>query len=301
MSISKVNAEGDFLKRDDKFKIIVSLFSLYFIWGSTYLAIKIALEGYPPFMMAGLRFIFTGCGLYFFLRTKGAEPPKSSEWAGASVVGALLLFGGNGGVVYAEQTVSSGLAALGVAAVPLWTVLFAGLWKRWPGRLEWTGILTGFIGVALLNLEGDLRASPAGAAALVIATVCWALGSAWSRHLPMPRGLLSGAVQMISGGILMLAASLFCKERLESLPPPHSTAALVYLMIFGSLVAFSAYVFLLKKVRPALATSYAYVNPVIAVLLGVCFAGEKMTGVAVSAMIIIIGGVVLVGLGQKNK
>ncbi|MEW6585194.1 MAG: drug/metabolite exporter YedA [Nitrospirota bacterium] len=289
------------LRQDGKFKILIALFSLYFIWGSTYLAIKIALEGFPPFMMAGIRFILTGCGLYFFLRARGTPAPRLSEWTGGSIVGGLLLLGGNGGVVYAEQTVSSGLAALGVAAVPLWTVLFAGIWKRWPGRLEWAGIFTGFAGVALLNLDGELRASPAGAVALVIATLCWAFGSAWSRHLPMPQGFLSGAVQMISGGVFLLIASLFCSERIEALPSLRSTGALVYLMVFGSLVAFSAYVFLLKNVRPALATSYAYMNPVIAVLLGAWLAGERMTGIGIGAMAIIISGVVLVGLGQRNK
>jgi drug/metabolite transporter (DMT)-like permease len=289
------------LKQNGKFKILIALFSLYFIWGSTYLAIKIALEGFPPFMMAGIRFILTGCGLYFFLRARGTPAPRRSEWTGGSIVGGLLLLGGNGGVVYAEQTVSSGLAALGVAAVPLWTVLFAGIWKRWPGRLEWAGIFTGFAGVVLLNLDSELRTSPAGAVALVIATVCWAFGSAWSRHLPMPQGLLSGAVQMISGGIFLLTASLLCSERIEALPSLRSTGALIYLMVFGSLVAFSAYVFLLKKVRPALATSYAYMNPVIAVLLGAWLAGEKMTGIGIGAMAIIISGVVLVGLGQSNK
>jgi drug/metabolite transporter (DMT)-like permease len=216
------------------------------------------------------------------------------------VVGGLLLLGGNGGVVYAEQYVSSGLAALGVAAVPLWTVLFSGIWKRWPNRLEWAGISVGFAGVGLLNLEGGMRASPEGTMALLAASVCWAFGSAWSRQLSMPKGLMSAAVQMLSGGMLLLTASILSGESIKVMPGSKALGALLYLMLFGSLVAFSAYVYLLEKVRPALATSYAYVNPAVAVTLGILFAGEKITGTGIAAMAIISAGVVLVALGQKS-
>jgi len=215
-------------------------------------------------------------------------------------VGGLLLLGGNGGVVFAEQWVASGLTALALATTPLWTVLFAGIWKRWPTRLEWAGLALGFIGVALLNLEGNLRASPAGAVALIIASLCWALGSAWSRHLPLPSGLMAGAVEMISGGALLLIASFFTGETIETVPTLRSLGALVYLGIFGSLVGFSAYTYLLTRVRPALATSNAYVNPVIAVALGVWLAGERIGGIGMIAMLIILTGVVLVALGQRR-
>jgi drug/metabolite transporter (DMT)-like permease len=286
-------------KKNGKGKILLALLSVYFIWGSTYLAIRLALEGFPPFMMAGIRFILTGGGTYFLLRMKGNPVPTRHEWIGGSLVGGLLLLGGNGGVVYAEQWVSSGLAALGVAAVPLWTVLFSGIWKRWPNRLEWAGIVIGFTGVAFLNLESEMRTSPAGAIALLVAAVCWAFGSAWSRHLSMPKGLMSAAVQMLSGGMLLLAASFLRGEQIKVLPGIRAVGALLYLMLFGSLVAFSAYVYLLRKVRPALATSYAYVNPVVAVALGILFAGEKITGIGVAAMVIISAGVIIVALGQR--
>jgi len=286
-------------KKEEKSRILLALLSLYFIWGSTYLAIRLALEGFPPFMMAGIRFILTGGGIYFFLRMKDTPIPGRNEWIGGSLVGGLLLLGGNGGVVYAEQWVSSGLAALGVASVPLWTVLFSGIWKRWPNRLEWAGIAIGFAGVGFLNLESQMRASPAGAVALLAASVCWAFGSAWSRHLSMPKGLMSVAVQMMSGGVLLLAASFLCGEQIKALPGIKAVGALLYLMLFGSLIAFSAYVYLLRKVRPALATSYAYVNPAVAVALGILFAGEKITVTGVTAMVIISAGVILVALGQK--
>jgi drug/metabolite transporter (DMT)-like permease len=287
--------------KDKKTRIILSLFALYFIWGSTYLAIRIALEGFPPFIMAGTRFLLTGGGMYLFLRLRAIPSPDRPEWTGGTLVGALLLLGGNGGVVYAEQWVSSGLAALGVASVPLWTVLFAGIWKRWPNRLELTGIAVGIAGVVFLNMEGELRASPAGAMALLAASACWAFGSAWSRHLTMPKGFMSVAVQMISGGILLIVASLISGESVSSVPSLRATSALIYLMLFGSLIAFSAYIYLLKNVRPALATSYAYVNPVIAVILGVAFAGEKITSGGLASMTIIISGVILVALGQKKS
>jgi drug/metabolite transporter (DMT)-like permease len=289
------------LKKNGKGKILFALISVYFIWGSTYLAIRWALQGFPPFMMAGIRFILTGGGTYFILRKRGYSIPNRNEWIGGSLVGALLLLGGNGGVVYAEQWVSSGLAALGVAAVPLWTVLFSGIWKRWPNRSEWAGIAIGFAGVAFLNLQGEMKASPVGAIALLVASVCWAFGSAWSRNLSMPKGLMSVAVQMMSGGVLLLVVSLICGEQIRVLPGIKAIIALLYLMLFGSLIAFTAYVYLLRKVRPALATSYAYVNPAVAVTLGVLAAGEKITALGFTAMVIICSGVIIVALGQGRR
>ena len=285
---------------DSRAKLLIALLSVYFIWGSTYLAIRIALEGFPPFMMAGVRFLIAGGGLYLFLRAKGVPNPDRSQWKGASLVGGLLLVGGNGGVVYAEQSVASGLAALGVATVPLWMVLFAGIWKSQPTRLEWAGLLLGFTGIVLLNFEGELRASPVGATALVIAAICWAFGSAWSRHLSLPSGLMASAAEMIAGGMLLLAISVITGERIDRFPAWHAIGALLYLIVFGSLIGFSAYTYLLSKARPALATSYAYVNPVIAVGLGVMFAGERITVIGITAMLIIITAIGMVILGQKR-
>ncbi|MCL4536610.1 MAG: drug/metabolite exporter YedA [Nitrospirae bacterium] len=295
-----MNKVSNLKDKDTRVKVLIALLSVYFIWGSTYLAIRIALEGFPPFMMAGLRFLVTGGGLYLFLRIRGTTVPGYTQWIGASLVGGFLLLGGNGGVVFAEQWVASGLAALGVATVPLWTVLFSGIWKRWPTRFEWAGLLLGFAGIILLNFEGDLRASPAGAIALIIAAICWAFGSAWSRHLSLPSGLMASAVEMIAGGVLLLAASFLTGEKMNGFPAWHSVGALFYLMIFGSLIGFSAYTYLLSKARPALATSYAYVNPVIAVGLGVILAGERIATVGITAMLIIIAGVVMVMFGQKK-
>ena len=285
----------------DRIGIAVALFSLYIIWGTTYLAMKIGLEGFPPFMLSGIRFLVASCILYPFLRIRGAEAPTRSQWIGATLIGVLLLMGGNGGVIFAEQWVASGLASLGIAAVPLWAALFSGLFGRWPTRTEWLGLGLGFLGVIFLNLENGLSASLIGGIALLIAPMSWAFGSIWSQHLPLPKGLMASAAQMLSGGVLLILLSLIVGERITTLPGPRPFLALAFLIIFGSLIAFTAYGYLLRKVRPALATSYAYVNPVVAVGLGIGFAGEKITLLGILAMLTILSGVGLVSLKRQQK
>ncbi len=280
--------------------IVFSLFSLYLIWGSTYLGMRISLEGFPPFLLSGIRFLIAGGILYAVLRLRGVPSPGRKEWAAAIVLGALLLVGGNGGVVFAEQWVASGLAALGIAAVPLWAALFFGLWGRWPRRLEWLGLGLGFAGVVLLNLENGLRAAPIGAIALLIAPMCWAFGSALSQHLPQPKGLMGSAAQMLAGGVILIPLSLVLREGMPHVHTIRPILAMAFLILFGSLVAFSAYGYLLRNARPALATSYAYVNPMVAVALGVGFAGEHITLVGLLAMLIILSGVGLVSLGRQR-
>jgi len=280
--------------------IIAALLSLYVIWGSTYLAIRIALEGFPPFLMAGLRYTVAGAGLYLFLRMRGAPHPKRNEWKGACIVGGLLLLGGNGGVALAEQWVTSGIAALVIATTPLWTVLFSGIRGHRPARAEWAGIVLGLAGVGILNMGGELKAHPAGAVALLTAAILWALGSALSNRLSLQPGMMAVASQMIAGGAMLLCAGLLTGERLEALPGLRAAGAFVYLIIFGSLIGFSSYVYLLSRVRPALATSYAYVNPIIAVGLGVALAGEAVTATEIIAVPVILCGVVLVILGNRK-
>ncbi len=203
--------------------------------------------------------------------------------------------------MYAEQWVGSGLAALVLATTPLWTVLFAGIWKQRPARNEWVGILFGLAGIVLLNIEGDLRAYPAGAFLLVLAAASWSFGSVLSTRLSLPSGMMASAAQMFSGGLLVLITSFVSGEQIAPHPSARSMMAMAYLTIFGSLLGYTAYTYLLKNVRPALATSYAYVNPVLAVLLGVWLAGEKITVMTVAAMPIILAGVVLVIMGQKKQ
>lgn len=259
---------------------------------------RIALGGFAPFWMAAIRFLIAGSILYLVLRLRGAPHPGRAQWIGAGIIGILLLAGGNGGVAFAEQWVASGLASLGIAAVPLWTALFAGLWGRWPNRLEWFGLGVGFIGVILLNVGNNMWASPAGAISLLLAPICWALGSAWSQHIKLPGGLMSSACEMLIGGAVLVIMSLGLREPLPT-PTLPSLLAIGFLVLFGSLIAFSAYGYLLRNVRPALATSYAYVNPMVAVGLGILLDGEHITPLGLLAMLAIIAGVCLVSLARE--
>ncbi len=280
--------------------VYTALGLLYVIWGSTYLAIAVAIEGFPPFLMAGIRFIVAGALLYPLLRLRGAPAPTAAQWRGAGIVGTLLLAGGNGGVAFAEQWVASGVAAVVIATTPIWTGLFAGVFGRWPSRVEWTGLALGLAGVVLLNTGADLRASPVGAVALILAAVCWAFGSAWSRHLSMPSGLMAVAAQLLVGGVALVLIGLAVGERLTAVPSARALWAFVYLIAAGSLVGYTAYIYLLGRVRPALATSYAYVNPVVAVALGALLAGERISVTTIVSMVVILAGVALVLLGRER-
>jgi drug/metabolite transporter (DMT)-like permease len=283
----------------DKLGIGLALLAVYLIWGSTYLGLRVALEGFPPFLMAGVRFIVAGGALYLWLRARGAPAPNRSQWAGGALLGAFLLVGGNGGVTFAEQWVTSGLAALVVATMPLWAALFAGLLGRWPGRLEWAGLALGFVGIVLLNLESDMRANPLGALILVLAAASWAFGTVWSRRLTLPMGLMASAVEMLTAGALLLLAGLLAGERITTLPNARPVLALIYLIV-AALIAFSAYNYLLRRVRPAIATSHAYVNPVVAVALGIWLAGEHISASGLLAMLLILAGVALVLLVRER-
>jgi drug/metabolite transporter (DMT)-like permease len=279
--------------------IWLALLAVYIVWGSTYLAIRFAIEDLPPFLMASIRFLVAGGLMYVFLRLRGEPNPTRKEWGAAAIVGILLLVGGNGMVSLAEQWVASGLAALAIATTPIFAALFAGLWGKWPTGREWLGLGVGFIGVILLNLEGDMRANPFGALALLFATASWALGSVWSRYLPMPKGAMGSATEMLAGGAVLLVLGLGTGEQITQMPGLRSFFALLYLIFFGSILAFTAYSYLLRRVRPSLATSYAYVNPVVALALGVGLAGEQITLFGLIAMPIILLGVAIVVLAKK--
>jgi len=287
------------IKGDVQARVIIALLAVYISWGSTYLAIRIALKDFQPFLMMGIRFLSVGIGLFLFLRVRGAAMPDRRQWVNSLLIGGLMFLGGGGGVAVAEQWIESGIASLIIATTPLWTVMFAGIWKRRPTRLEVIGLAVGLAGIAVLNYENNMRANPIGVAVLLLSAISWSFGSAWSRQLSLPMGLMSGAVLMINGGVLLLIVSLLAGENIGGTPSWESVGAILYLAVFGSLIGFSAYNYLLGKVRPALATSYAYVNPVLAVILGVLFAGERITWIGITAMFIILTSVALVILGQK--
>jgi drug/metabolite transporter (DMT)-like permease len=282
--------------------LIGAFLALYLVWGSTYLVIRIGVESWPPLLMAGVRFVIAGTLLYGFLRWRGVPAPTWSQWKAAGMIGVLLLSCGNGGVTVAEHIgVASGVAALAVATVPLFTLLFGLFWGHHNTRLEWAGIVLGLIGIGLLNLGSNLQSSPLGATLILFAAASWAFGSIWSKHLPLPQGPMASAAQMLVGGVALLIVSGLSGERMVQMPTAAGWGALAYLVFFGSILAFSAYGYLLKNVRPAAATSYAYVNPAVAVLLGIVFAGEHIGVAECLAMAVIISAVVLIGLPQWRK
>ncbi|WP_437752730.1 drug/metabolite exporter YedA [Sorangium sp. So ce1389] len=287
--------------------VLLSLVALYLVWGSTYLAVSVALETLPPFLLAGVRFVTAGALLYGVLRLRGVPRPTLRQWGAAAKVGVLLLVGGNGLVVVSQQWVSSGVAAVVVSTMPLWLALFttvraarggASTDARAPApevsRGEWVGLLVGFAGAALLHLGGDLHAEHAGALLIVLAPVAWALGSLYSRTTPLPDGPMAVAAEMLSGGAVMLGISALAGEQLAAAPSSRSLLALAYLVVFGSIVGLSAYTFLLRNTRPAIATSYAYVNPIVAIALGIALGGERASAATWAAAAIIGAGVVIV-------
>ncbi|WP_329741220.1 drug/metabolite exporter YedA [Dyella sp. A6] len=277
------------------------LLALYLIWGSTYLAIHFALQSYPPFLLAGLRFLCAGVLFYGVLRLRGAAPPSPRQWRNAAVTGVLLLGFGNGLVCFAEERVSSGIAAVAVACMPLFAALFSGLFGEWPNRREGLGLAIGFAGVVVLNLGSSLSGSRLGALALLTAAAAWAFGSVWSRHQDMPSGPMNTAAQMLCGSAALLVAGFGSGERLPAHPTLHATLAGLYLLVFGSMIAFSTYLYVLKHARPTLATSYAYVNPPVAVLFGVLFAGEHVGPIDLTGMAVILLGVVVISLARRKR
>jgi len=284
-----------------------ALISVYLIWGSTYLAIRYAVETTPPFLMAAVRFIISGGFLYVLRRAGGDPPPKALEWRSAAVIGIFLLVGGNGGVVWAEQFVPSSLAALLVATVPLWMVLMDMIRRggERPGSRVAIGILIGFGGVVLLIGSAASGAEPMnllGAAVLVLASFSWAIGSLYGKSAKLPSSQLLGtSMEMVAGGMALMLVALIVGEWGSfdiAAVSRRSVLALVYLTAIGS-AAFVAYVWLLRVAPTPLVATYAYVNPVVAVLLGYSLAQEPMTLRTLVAATLIIGSVVLVSARQQ--
>ncbi|HEY1846388.1 MAG TPA: drug/metabolite exporter YedA [Buttiauxella sp.] len=279
--------------------LIAALFALYIIWGSTYFAIAIGVKSWPPFMMAGVRFMTAGILLMSVLLLRGHRLPALRPMLNAALIGVLLLAVGNGFVTVAEhQHVPSGIAAVMVATVPLFTLCFSRLFGIPTRKLEWLGIAIGLAGIVLLNSGGNLSGNPWGALLILIGSLSWAFGSVYGSRIELPTGLMAGAVEMLAAGMMLLCAAALTGERLTAMPTPAGFFAVGYLALFGSIIAISAYMYLIRNVTPAVATSYAYVNPVVAVLLGTGFAGESLSPVEWLALGVIIFAVLLVTLGK---
>ena len=273
--------------------IVAALFALYVIWGSTYLAIRLALHSFPPFCLSAVRFLAAGLLVLFYLLLRGAPAPTARQWRHGAIVGILLPAAGTGSVVWAEKTVNSGVAALVIATVPLWAACFAGLFGKWPSRRQAVGLLVGFGGVVLLCLRGELRAAPGGAALLVLAAAVWAFGSVWSRRLDLPKGPMAPAIQMVVAGAATGVLAIATGERPVWPPGTVALLSLLHLTVLGSIVAYSAYAYLLAHTPPAVATSYGYVNPVVAMLLGAA-AGEPLGATTLVSLPVILLGLALV-------
>jgi drug/metabolite transporter (DMT)-like permease len=275
-------------------KVLLALLAVYVLWGSTYYAIRIALPEYPPFLLTAIRMFIAGSLMYAVLRWRGSPAPTAQEWRKLAVLAIFMTVLSNALVNLAEVTVSSGVVAIGVAAMPLWAGLFSALRGHHPSRGEWLGLVVGFAGVVWLNLGSEVRGATVGAIAVLVAPIAWAWGSIWSRSLKLPEPFMSSAAQMLAGSVMALAVGLAIGERMHALPTLVPTLAMLYLVLAGSILGFTAYVWLLHHVRPALATSYAYVNPPIAMLFGALLLGERFDAHGIGAMVVILAGVAII-------
>ena len=287
-----------------RWKVVSAFAIVYVIWGSTYLAIRFAIETLPPFLMASGRFLVAGALMWLWAKRRGAGRPTRRQVGAAAAVGALLLMGGNGGVVWAEQRIDSGLAALLVAMVPLWVVSIEWLLPggRRPRLALALGVAGGLAGIVLLvgpaELAGAERMDLAGAGAVVAASLLWSIGSLYAARADLPASpRLATGLEMLFGGVGLLVAGALTGEfaRLDlAAVSATSWAAVAYLVVFGSLVAFSAYVWLLRAAPPSKVATYAYVNPVVALLLGWALAGEELTARTLLAAAVILASVMLI-------
>ncbi|HKD02076.1 MAG TPA: EamA family transporter [Terriglobales bacterium] len=291
-------------------RVALGFAAIYLIWGSTYLGIRFAVETIPPFLMMALRHTLAGSVVYAWSRRRGAARPEFRHWVSAAVVGGILFLGGHGVLAWGEQRVPSGLAALMCATLPLWTVLAGTITgvEGQLGRRVWAGLLLGFAGVALLvgpdafRAGGNLNLPAVGA--VLLSALLWAVGTIWSKGLELPKSTaLSAAMQMLMGGLSLMVASAAAGEwsRFHSATVSlRSWLALLYLIVFGSIVAFTVFTWLMGVSKPSRVSTYAYVNPVVAVFLGWGLASEVIAGRTAAAAAIILMGVALVNTRQRQ-
>ena len=283
-------------------RVIFALLTVYIVWGSTYFAIHIALGSFPPFLLMGTRFLMAGALLYAWEKWRGTPNPTALQWRDAGIIGTLMLGGGMGLTAVGQQYVSSGLTAVFIACSPMVLSFCTGFFGIWPNRREWIGIVIGFAGAILLAAGGDFSAQPMGIIALLGAILCWDAGSVLSqRKFTLAPGGMGFASEMLLGGAFLVLLALAKGETFAAPITASALAAWFYLVVAGSLLAFTAYMFLLSKVSAGLAGSYAYVNPVIAVTLGFMLGGEKLGMRELVAMAIILGSVVLLTTARSPK
>jgi drug/metabolite transporter (DMT)-like permease len=292
-----------------RWKIVLAFLAVYLCWGMTYLAMRIAVRDIPPHLMSGARFLVAGLVLYLWTRRRGDPQPTAIQWRSAAMVGAFLLLGGNATVAWAEQQVPSGLAAVLIAVAPIWMVAFE--WARGgrrPGTRVTAGLILGLVGLAILvSPKGDsaTQVNPIGAVMLVLASASWAWGSVVSKSAPLPKSpFLATSMEMIGGGVLLLLTALAVGQVAHFRPTDVSANAVLawlFLVVFGSLVGFTAYIWLLGVTSIAKVGTYAYVNPIVAVFLGWAILDEPVTGRTLIAALVILVGVALVNLEWKTS
>ena len=293
-------------------RLLVAFLLVYVLWGSTYLAIRIAIGSIPPLVMGSIPFLIAGTAMWGWARLTTGATASRAEWRGSLIIGVLLLFGGNGAVIWSEQRVPSGIAALLVAVVPLWMVLLD--WLR-PGGTRpratvFVGLALGLVGLALLvgpgAFSGHGGVDPIGAGVLMLGSLSWAFGSLYSKKATRASSpILNAGIQMLGGGaalaVLSVASGELAQLHLGAITM-RSALALGYLITFGSLVGYTAYLYLLAHTTPAKASTYAYVNPVVAVFLGWAIAGEPVTALTLLAAAVILASVALISLrGGASK
>lgn len=294
----------------NKWLILIAFFCVYVFWGGTYLGMKFALVSFPPFIMAGIRHTTAGLILSTIAFIKKESFPTKKEILNAALVGALLLLGGNGLVAYAEMRVPSSIASLIIASVPLWIsgLNWIGGDKKKPSTLEFVGLFLGFTGILVLAFQGSntsMNIDVIGIALLLIASFSWSVGSLYSKRSEMPKSsFFNVSFQMLVGGTLLLIFSTLLGEYKLFNPSnitTQSILAMFYLIVFGSIIAYSAYIWLFKNVNPTLASTNAFVNPVVALILGWSLANEVLSPQAIIASILIIVAVVIITLSKRNK
>lgn len=288
--------------KDHRALIAACVAATWLIWGSTYLAIKFALVSFPPFFGMGTRFVLAGGALLLWTRARGRPLPSTVQWRNAAVIGTLLLAGGMGGTAHAELTVASGLLVAFIAVMPAMIAILNLFYGVRPTRLETAGITIGVIGVFLLTRGAAFSTSIGGLLWICFACCSWSVGSVLSqRRLPVAPGGVGFGSEMLCGGVALLLLSALTRESIHWPPTPLAFWSWVYLIVFGSLIAFNAYMILLERASAALASSYAFVNPVIALLLGVGLGGETVTLYEWWAVAVIMCGVLLLLVGRGRK
>jgi drug/metabolite transporter (DMT)-like permease len=293
-------ASAPALRRTLTIDVVAALIIVWVVWGSTYLAIKIGVQSLPPFMLTSGRFLLAGVVLLVLARLRHEVWPSAIQWRNAFIVGALMMGGGVGLTSFAEQTNSSSLTTVIVAAGSLANLLAVGLIVgEWPGRREWAGIAVALCGTLLLAFDGDIQAAPAAAAVQIAAVTCWAVGTALTRRLQLSTGAMGNASQMLAGGVVVGVVSVLWREQLPSAVPMDAVGAWLYLALIGSVLAYSAYMHLVKNARPALTTSYSYVNTVVALMLGYFVLNERVSAPALAAVALILVGVVMISRAKS--